>query len=203
MNLRAAVFLLAIPLAAVEAQTTSVDCSRRTAEDYVAITRTERLAAYIRSLTGAEPLLYSAALAGVDQVHDHPREWGQGTVGYSRRFGTYMAESIIGNTLQHGFALGLGEDNRYFYSGSHNPARRFVYAVSSPLLARHSNRSRSVSISALSGFAAAAMLCQIWQPSSRNNIQYAARSFGLTFAFRAGLDLLREFAPKAVGAVLQ
>lgn len=203
MNLRAAAILLSLPLTVIQAQTASADCSRRTAEDYVSITRTERMADYVRSLTGPEPFLYSASLAGVDQWKDHPREWGQGTVGYSRRFGSYMAESIIGNSFQHGFALGLGEDNRYFYSSSHNVARRFAYAVTSPVLARRSNGSRRLSISALGGVAAGALIVEAWQSRSRGNIQYAARSFGLTFAFRSGLDLLREFAPKFMGAALQ
>ena len=203
MKLRAAAILLSIPLTLIQAQTTPGDCSRRTAEDYVAITRTERAVAYVRSLIGVEPFLYSGALAGIDQGKNRPREWGQGTVGYSRRFGSYMAESIIGNSFQHGFALGLGEDNRYFYSASHNLARRFAYAAASPLLARHSNGSRRLSVSALGGVAAGALIAQAWQSRSRGNIQYAARSFALTFAFRAGFDVVREFAPKFVGAAFE
>jgi hypothetical protein len=196
MNLRAAVMLLAFS-GFLLAQT--VDCSRRTAEDYVAITRTERIADYVHSLTDAEAFLYSGALAGFDQWKHNPKEWGQGAAGYSRRFGNRMAGSILDNTFQRGFALALGEDDRYFYAGSHNAAYRAAYALSSPFLARHSSGRRTLALSAIGGVAVGSLIQQAWQPRSTWPIRNAARSFALTFIFRAGFDLVREFAPKALG----
>jgi hypothetical protein len=199
MKLRAVAILLAFPGYIIYAQTADVDCSRRTAEDYVAITRTERVADYVRSLTGAEPFLYAGSLAGFDQWKHHPKEWGEGALGYSRRFGDRMAASIIGNSFQHGFALALGEDNRYFYSGSHNVAERFGYALSSPFLARHASGHRTLSFSAIGGVAAGSLIQQAWQPRGTWPIRNAARSFALTFIFRAGFDAIKEFSPRALG----
>jgi hypothetical protein len=175
------------------------NCSQRTAEDYVSITRTERAEDYVRSLTGPQVFLYAAAQAGIDQGANRPREWQQGALGYGRRFGDNLAHSIIGNTLQHGFALGLGEDNRFFTSGARGFGRRLEYAVTSPLLARHANRSRSLSISALAGVAGASLIAQAWQPRSTARMANTVRSFGVTFAFRIGVDVFREFTPRVVG----
>ena len=199
MHLRAGAILLASLSVIAQAQTGSADCSRRTSEDYVAITHTERAADYIRSLTGAEAFIYSGALAGFDQWKHHPKEWGEGTLGYSRRFGDRMAANIIGESFQHGFALGLGEDNRYFYSSSHNIGQRFGYALTSPFLARHPTGRRTLSLSAIGGVAAGSLIQQAWQPPSTWPIRNAARSFALTFIFRAGFDVLKEFAPKRLG----
>lgn len=203
MNPRVTAFLLALPLGLAQAQSFEANCSRRTAEDYVAITRTERAADYVRSLTGLHAFLYAGALAGIDQARDHPHEWGEGHLGYERRFGNDLATHIISTSFQHGFALWFGEDNRYFPSSSHNAGARLGYAITSPLLARHSNGSRSISKSAIAGVAAAALISEIWQPRSTSNLGNAGRSIGLTFAFRAGLDLAREFAPRAFGGFLQ
>jgi hypothetical protein len=199
MSVRAAAILLAASCVIAGAQPPTEDCSRRTAEDFVPMTRTERAADYIRSLTGVEPFLYSGALAGFDQWKRHPKEWGEGALGYSRRFGNRMAGSILDQSFEHGFALGLDEDNRYFYSGSHNVAERFGYAITSPFLARHSNGRRTLSLSAIGGVAAGSLIQQAWQPRSTWPIRNAARSFALTFIFRAGFDLVKEFAPKALG----
>jgi hypothetical protein len=203
MNVRFPAILLAIPICFAQAQSFEAACSRRTAEDYVPITRTERAADYVRSLTGLNAFLYSAALAGIDQARDHPHEWGQGHLGYERRFGNDFATHIIGTSLQHGFALGLGEDNRYFDSSYHNVGARLGYALTSPFLARHSNGSRSISKSALAGVAGAALIQMIWQPRSTSNFGNFGRSIALTFAFRAGLDAAREFAPRTFGGFLQ
>jgi len=203
MNARALVIALAAPISLLVAQPASVDCSRRTVEDYTPITRTERAANYVRSLTGPHAYLYAGVLAGYDQLRNHPKEWGQGSLGFERRFGNDFATHIITTTLQHGFALGLGEDNRYFSSGEHGFGHRLAYALTSPLLARHADGSRSVSISALGGVAGGSLIEQVWQPRSTSRMTNAARSFGLTFAFRAGLDFAREFAPRAFGAFLR
>jgi hypothetical protein len=197
------VALLTIPLAVVHAQTQPVDCSHRTAEDYVAISRTERLAEYLRDLTGPQAYSYSGALAGFDQAIDRPREWGQGAIGYGRRYGSDFAEHVIATTLQNGFALGLDEDNRYFNSGAHGFGRRLRYALTSPFLARHSDGSRSLSLSALGGVAGASAIQQVWQPRSTADFGNAARTFGVTFAFRVGLDVAREFAPRKLRALIQ
>jgi hypothetical protein len=204
MNLRVVVMTVGCSLGVLEAQTPPADCAHRTAEDYVAISRTERLADYIQGLTGAKAYLYSGALAGVDQAIAQPRKWGQGGEGYGLRYGSAFAEHVIDATLTDGFALGLNEDNRYFNSGAHRFGRRLEYALTSPFLARHSDRSRSISYSAVGGAAGAALIQQIWQPGSTSaEMTNAARSFGLTFAFRAGMDIVREFAPRAVGNFLR
>jgi hypothetical protein len=204
MNLRVVVITVAGSLGVLGAQTQPADCSQRTAEDYVVISRTERLADYIQGLTGGKAYLYSGALAGVDQAIDQPRKWGQGGDGYGLRYGSAFAEHVIDATLTDGLALGLDEDNRYFNSGAHSFGRRLEYALTSPFLARHSDRSRSISVSGIGGAAGASLIQQIWQPGSISaGMTNAGRTFGLTFAFRAGMDVVREFAPRSVGNFLR
>ena len=67
------------------AQSQPVDCSRRTAQDYVPITRQDREAEYIRSLVYPEAFLFAGTVAGVEQAADWPTETGQGGRAYARR----------------------------------------------------------------------------------------------------------------------
>lgn len=195
--------VLIVSLFTLEGCAQQADCSHRTAQDYVAITRSERVADYVRGVTGPSAFLYAGTLAGVNQWTSRPAEWRQGGIGYGRRFRDELAQTIIGNTLQDGLALRLDEDNRYFNSGQRGFARRLGYAITSSVLARRSNGSRTVSVSALGGVAGASLIDQIWQPRSASDVGYAARSFGLAFAFRAGIDIVREFAPRPVETALR
>ena len=185
------------------AQSQPVDCSRRTAQDYVPITRQDREAEYIRSLVYPEAFLFAGTVAGVEQAADWPKETGQGGRAYARRFGNAYAFNAITMSLQDGFALGLGEDNRYFASGRQGVARRLEFALVSPFLAWHGDGSRSVSISALGGVAAGSLIQLAWQPPNTANMRYVGFSFGMTFAFRMGLDVVREFGPRRVRDILR
>jgi hypothetical protein len=197
------VFVLAVCTLAGQAQAQTVDCSRRTAEDYVPTTRQDRLGEYVRSLVYPEAFLYAGTVAGVWQAADRPTETGQGAGAYGRRFGNAYAYNAISMTLQDGIALGLAEDNRYFASGRHGFGPRLKFALVSPFLAWHGDGSRRVSISALTGVAAGTAIQEIWLPASAQNAWYAAASFGLTFAFRMGLDVVREFAPRPVAHIVR
>jgi hypothetical protein len=197
------VIILTSPLFLLEAHAQPVNCSQRTAEDYVPLTRSDRAADYLRRLIGPQAFVYAGALAGLGQWENRPREWGQGAAGYGLRYRDSFARNSIVATLQDGLALGLDEDNRYFTSGEHGLKRRLEYVLTSPFLARHSDGSRTLSISALGGVAAGSLIQQAWQPPSTAYMGNAVRSFALTFAFREGLHFFREFAPRRMAEMFR
>src|SRR5690349_21776431 len=128
MRLRTAAIALIAPLMTL-AQEPAPECRQRRAEDYVPMARTERLAEYLGGIASPQSFTYAAVTAGIGQWMDRPHEWGQGGIGYGRRYGASIAHNIIGTTLQHGFALGLDEDNRYFASGAPGFWQRMAYAL--------------------------------------------------------------------------
>jgi hypothetical protein len=195
--------VLAIFAATAGAQTRPSDCSERSAQDFVPMTRTDRAALYIKDLAYPQAYLYSGALAGIEQWRDAPKEWSQGSLGYARRFGSDFAYGVISTTLENGLAVGLDEDSRYFRSGERGFGRRLGYAVSSAFLARHSNGARTLSLSRIGGVTGGAAIQQIWEPPSSFGARDAARTAGLTFAFHVGVDVFREFAPHALARLAQ
>lgn len=80
---------------------------------------------------------------------------------------------------------------------------RLTYVLSSTVLARHDDGSRSVSISVISGAAASGFLSRGWQPRSTTTAGDGAVSFGLTMGFRAGMNVAREYLPARFSKFLQ
>ena len=190
-------------LSDIHHEKTPATCVTRTAEDFVPMTRSERLAYIIKSSVGSPtPFAFTAIRSGIDQAYDRPEEWGRGADGYARRYGSVYAEYFIDQAFEQSFAYKFHEDNRYFGSGDRNVVRRFGYAVASAVLARHDNRSRSVSASVIAGAAAAAFISRTWQPRSTTTAGDAAISFGLTIGTRMGMNVLREFSPRLFGRLL-
>ena len=188
--------VLLIGTALLHAQ--SPECRVRTAEDFVPMTRTVRAAYYVRSIVGPEAFLYSAVRAAGEQAINRPREYGQGAEGFGLRMGSNYAERVIGQTFEHGFALGRHEDNRYFASGRRGLGRRLVYAFGSAFIARHDDGSRGLSLSVLGGTAVGAFVSRTWQPHSTTSLADGAVSFGITYGLRVVFNVAREFAPARV-----
>ncbi len=166
------------------------------------MTRSERYAYAIRGVSSRLTVLSAAASAGLNHALDRNPEWGQGTVGFTRRLGDAYAENFIRQTILHSTAYWLHEDDRYFTSGKRGFGRRLEYALTSTLLARHDDGSRSVSIAVLGSAAGMPFITRAWQPPSSTTAGDAAVAFGVAIAARAGLNVAREFAPRLLGALL-
>jgi hypothetical protein len=172
------------------------------ADSFVPMAGKERLAHYAYSLVGPQALVYSAAQAGVTQLHDTPHEWGLGAEGYGRRYGSGYAQHVIGATVGSAIAFGLHQDDRYFKSGK-TGFGRLTYAITSAFLARQDDGSRVVSFSAIGGAAAGAFIARAWQPRSTTSMASGAQSFGIAFGIRAGVNVVREFLPRRLERILK
>jgi len=162
---------------------------------YVPLTEHERLRLYLKRLVSPEAVFRSAAGAGIDQAMDTPKEWGQGGLGYGRRFGSAYAEHIVRETLMFGSSSVLHEDNHYIRSGETGFGRRLKYALESSVLARHDDGTRQLSISKIGSTLGASFIWRIWQPPSTNSPGDAAENFGIAMGVSAGFDVAREFLP--------
>jgi hypothetical protein len=163
--------------------------------EYVPLTEHERLRLYLKRLVSPEAAFRSAVGAGIDQGMDTPKEWGEGAVGYGRRFGSAYAEHIVRETLMFGSSSVLHEDNHYIRSGETGFGRRLKYALESSLLARHDDGTRQFSISKIGSALGASFIWRIWQPPSTNSVGDAMENFGIAMGVSAGFDVAREFLP--------
>ena len=167
------------------------------------MTKSERLTTAEAAVVGPSPFVYTALRAGINQAWNRPKEWKQDAAGFGWRYGSIYAEYLISQTFEQGVSYMRHEDNRYFVSGDRNVLRRFGWALTGAVLARHDDGRLRPSISAIGGAAAAAFVSRAWQPRSTTSAGDGAVSFGLTLAGRAGLNVMREFSPRFAARILR
>jgi hypothetical protein len=163
---------------------------------YVPMTQAERLQYFLKGTFSVSSLVKSGLGAAIAQGRDSPHEWGQGAMGYARRYGNSHAQHIVLQTVTYGTSSMLGEDNRYFVSGKQSFRSRAFYAVGSTFLARRSDGTRRISYSRISGIAASALISRAWHPPSTNGMRDALNNGVSTAATQAGFNVGREFFPK-------
>jgi hypothetical protein len=69
------------------------------------------------------------------------------------------------------------------------------YAVKSSVLARGADGTQHFSVSQVGSTAAAAFISRLWQTPSTDSAEDGAKSFGISLATNAGINVVREFLP--------
>jgi hypothetical protein len=163
--------------------------------EFTPMTRSERFRNYLTATFGPQSLATSVARAGLDQLRDSPREWGQGSAAFGDRLGNAYAKHIIRRTLEFGGTSALHQDDRYFRSGETGIWRRTKYAVTSTFLARRDDGQRTFAYARIGSAAGAAFISRAWQPASTTDSSHAAGNFGFIVATDLGTNVFREFWP--------
>ena len=156
----------------------------------------ERFHQYLEDLSRPSFVIGVAATAGLGQWENSPKEWMQGSEGYSKRLGDAFAQHIMMETMMFGAASTLHEDNRYFPSGKSGFGGRLKYAIASTFLARKDDGNWRLSYSRIGATAGTAFLSRVWQPRSTGTAGDGATSFGISEGTQVGLSVAREFLPR-------
>ena len=162
------------------------------------LTERERFRQYLKNTVGLVPLVRVFAGAGISQWRNSPMEWGQGGSGYGKRLVNNLGYNAVKSTISYGTSMMFHEDNRYFPSGKRGVWPRTVYAITSPVMARHDDGRRSVSVSSVSGIVGASLISRAWSPPNRRGVGNVVRSAAITFGITAGFDFVGEFVPNLI-----
>lgn len=162
---------------------------------FVPITQSDRLRQYLKDVASPMSFVNSAAVAGIGQWENSPKEWKQGAEGFGLRYASAFGEHIVRESLLFGASSALHEDNRYIRSGQSGFEPRLWYAVTSAFLARRDDGTRRISISRIGAFAGASLISRTWQPPSTGGIQDAAGNFATSMGVAVGFNVVREFLP--------
>lgn len=173
----------------------SLFMSGKTQDQFKPLTARERVKVYSEDLFSPFHIFMAGAAAGITQAQNVPPEWGQGAVGYGRRFANYYAYALTSDMLQMAGEDLLHEDNLYYGSGERGVWKRVKYAVKSSVLARGADGSQHLSISQIGSTAGAAFISRLWQPKDDRTAGDGAVSFGISMATNAGVNVIREFLP--------
>jgi len=144
--------------------------------------------------TAVDPatFLVTGAIAGYEQKRNNVRAYGQGTLGYARRFGANYGDAFTSEMIGTAVLPSvLHQDPRYFYKGAGSVVSRALYALASTFVCKGDNgRSQPNYSGVLSSLASAAV----------SNTYYPAHSRGLRLTVN---NALLDLGLQSVGSLLQ
>lgn len=154
----------------------------------------QKYALAFRSMIDPITFVGSGMIAGVEQAKDTFPGYGQGTVGYARRYGAAYANSFAGRMLGGAvFPSLFHQDPRYFYKGSGSVFSRALYALSTAFITKADNGSWQPNYSHVLGNFTAGALSNLYYPASSRGLSLTLINGALETAGDAGTDFVREF----------
>jgi hypothetical protein len=139
--------------------------------------------------------ILSAGFAGLYQLEDNHPQFGQGTKGYFRRFGTTYTDQITGNMLTEGILPSLlREDPRYFRMATGSVKKRTFYALSRIFVTRTDAGRSSFNFPEVVGNGMSAGIGLSYYSDDRSPGGYM-ENLSVMLATDASSQVLKEFWP--------
>ena len=135
-------------------------------------------------------------LAGIRQAENAYPGFGQGFVGYAKRYGTAMADQVDGNMMVGAvFPSILRTDPRYFQMGKGPFFHRFTYAISRIFITRKDSGGSTFNFSEPVGNGVAIGISNLYYPAADRSVTSSLDGWGLQMAIDALGNELKEFWP--------
>jgi hypothetical protein len=160
------------------------------------LTTKQKFDATSRSTFDWGQYLFCAGLAGIGQAQNVDPSYGQGVVGYAKRFGLAFADVSTENVMTTAVVPSLlHQDPRYYRMGKGKVLHRMGYSVSRIVVTRSDTGHEQFNFSEIGGALAAAGLYNAFHPSSDRTVGNTLSSW----IWQVGYDTLfigvREFWP--------
>jgi|HubBroStandDraft_1064217.scaffolds.fasta_scaffold198041_2 hypothetical protein len=170
----------------------------RTAEGsvpYSPITVKQKFTIATKDTLSPPSYLLGGAFAGLSQLTNSNPSFGQGLVGYAKRYGTNTGDQVIGNYMTEAIMPSLlHEDPRYFRKGTGSGWSRVGYALSRVLVTKTDSGSTRFNFSEFLGNGGVAALGNLYYPDAKGlspTLQRTASQIGTD----AISDVLKEIWP--------
>lgn len=138
----------------------------------------------------------SGVLAGIRQAENAYPAFGQGFVGYAKRYGAAMADQVDGNMMVGAvFPSILRTDPRYFQMGKGPFFHRFTYALSRIFVTRKDSGGSTFNLSEPLGNGLAIGISNLYYPAANRSVSSNLDGWGLQMAIDGFGNELKEFWP--------
>ena len=135
--------------------------------------------------------------AALDQASDKDPTFGQGSLGYARRYGADFADQtasrFFGDFL---YPTIFFEDPRYYRMAHGSKKARLLHAMSHVVVARRDNGSSMVNFTEWLATGSSLALNNLYHPGNQPGVAAAARAGAFIVLQDMGFDVLREFWPE-------
>jgi hypothetical protein len=138
----------------------------------------------------------AGVVSGIRQAENAYPGFGQGFVGYGKRYGTAMADQVDANMMVGAvFPSILRTDPRYFQLGRGSFSHRFGYALSRIFITRTDSGGSTFNFSEPVGNGVAIGISNLYYPASNRSVSSNIDGWGLQMAIDGFGNELKEFWP--------
>ncbi|HEX4002120.1 MAG TPA: hypothetical protein VHX36_05690 [Candidatus Acidoferrales bacterium] len=138
----------------------------------------------------------AGVVSGIRQADNAYPGFGQGFVGYAKRYGTAMADQVDANMMVGAvFPSILRTDPRYFQLGKGSFSHRFGYALSRIFITRKDSGGSTFNFSEPIGNGVAIGISNLYYPASNRSVSSNLNGWGLQMAIDGFGNELKEFWP--------
>jgi len=135
-------------------------------------------------------------LAGIRQADNAYPAFGQGFVGYAKRYGTAMADQVDGNFMVGAvYPTILRTDPRYFQLGKGSFLHRTGYAISRIFVTRKDSGGHTFNFSESLGNGTAIAISNFYYPAADRGFSSSLDDWGVQMGIDALGNELKEFWP--------
>jgi len=148
-----------------------------------------------------EPVTFIGAAfdSGLAQAENNDPSFGQGTAGYAKRYGAALADSVsTGFFHTYLFPVVFRQDPRYYRKLEGSAPGRLGHALSHVFVAESDSGRKTFNFSEWLGTTSSVVLSNTYHPGNSRGIGAASERIGVSIAWDAGFNVLREFWPEVV-----
>lgn len=151
----------------------------------------------------AQMLFGAAFTTALDPIFNGSSDpyWGQGATGFSKRFGTRVAQSMTKGTGQALVGALFKEDPRFFVSRKQGFWPRFGFALAHTLIVKNDNGRQQLSAGRLAGAFSSGFVGMAWTPGPINSVDNALVRTGTAMGGVLAGSLWTEFQPDVMKLV--
>ena len=146
-----------------------------------------------------EPLSFLSAgfNSGLGQAQNQDVKFGQGSLGYGKRFATNFAGQTAGLFFNEFLYPTLfREDPRYYRLAEGGPKERLLHALEHAVIAHRDSGRRMFNFSEWLGNTSSVIVNNTYHPGNQRDPGAVARAVGYNVMIDTGFDVLREFWPE-------
>lgn len=140
--------------------------------------------------------VFTSITAGLEQATNEKAAYGQGAMGYAKRYGADFTDGFTNELFVVGvFPTLMHEDPRYYRLGHGSAWKRTAYALSRILVTRTDSGGTRLNTSEFLGNIVSGALSITYYPSSERNVGGVFTRMSVEIGYDSLFNVLKEFYP--------
>jgi hypothetical protein len=140
--------------------------------------------------------VFTTITAGIEQATNEKEGYGQGAMGYAKRYGADFTDGFTNELFVTGvFPSLLHEDPRYYRLGHGSTFKRTAYALSRILIARGDSGNSRINASEFLGNITSGALSMTYYPQNERSVSGVFSRMSVEIGYDSLFNVLKEFYP--------